>query len=124
VQALKMLLGNDCSLYSNLPSIARTTLTEQKEEHRYILHLLYGPTATVGGPSGDIPGQIPFKPKEIQIIDDLPDLHNITVSLKLPRPISRVVRQPQGIEIPFTQKDGRVEFTIDSFSCHQMIVLS
>jgi hypothetical protein len=123
VQALKMLLGNDCSLYSNLPSIARTTLTEQKEEHRYILHLLYGPTATVGGASGEIPGQIPFKPKEIQIIDDLPDLHDITVSMKLPRPISRVVRQPQGSEIPFTQKDGRVEFTIDSFSCHHMIVL-
>jgi hypothetical protein len=124
VNALKMLVGNDISLRSNLPSIARTTLTQQKKEHRYILHLLYGPTATVGGHSENSPKQIPFKSKEIQIIEDLPPLYDIRISLKLPRSISRVVREPQGSEIPFTLKDGRVEFTIDSFSCHQMVILS
>jgi hypothetical protein len=123
-RAINQLLGREISLQSNLPSIARTTLMEQKKEQRYVLHLLYGPTVTVGGASDNLSKTIPFKSKEMQIIEDLPSLPNLTIRLKVPRPVRRVMLEPQGREIPFTAKDDRVELTIDSFSCHQMIVLS
>ena len=123
VNAINLLLSHDISLRSNLPSIARTTLMQQPRENRYILHLLYGPTVTVGGPVDNLPKTI-RKPKEIQIIESLPALSNVTVSLKISHPIRRAMLEPQGREIPFVVRDNRVELTIDTFSCHQMVVLS
>jgi hypothetical protein len=34
-----------------------------------------------------------------------------------------VTLEPQGKEIPFRVKDGRLELEIDRFTCHQMVVI-
>jgi hypothetical protein len=36
----------------------------------------------------------------------------------------RVTLEPQGKEIPFRMKDGRLELELDRFTCHQMVVIS
>jgi len=122
LNAINKLLGNDVSVRTNMSSIARLNMMEQEEEKRYILHLLYASKILRGG---DIPlsgGNIRAT-KPIEIIEDLDTLSDTTVSVKTEKKIKRISLEPQGKEIEFELKDGRVCFKVDSFKCHQMIVL-
>lgn len=108
VNCLRKHLGTP-TVTTNLPSTARVTLTEQREENRYILHLLYANTISRG--------------KSVEVIEDLLPLHDVSAALQSPKQIKKVTLEPQGIEVPFEMKEGKVTFAIDAFTCHQMIVL-
>ena len=56
-------------------------------------------------------------------IEELNPLYEVKFIFRLPKKIQRVTLEPQGIEIPFTEKFGKVELTLDKLVCHQMIVL-
>jgi len=125
VKAIKLLLGNDITLTDNLPSPARVTVMEQKQDRRYILHLLYAPTITRGGNLQHDKHLLvtPRDPGEINVIEDVIPLHNIHASVKVPQTVKKVTLEPQGRDIPFEMRDGRVSVKVDSFEVHQMVVL-
>ena len=59
----------------------------------------------------------------IEIIEDIAPVYDITVTLNLPKEIKNVYLALQKTEIPFTCENGKVMFTVDKVDCHQMVVL-
>lgn len=120
--AIRALLGEDEQVRTTLPSTGRLTLMHQPESGRHVLHLLYAAFALRGHahPAAFVHGR---DSQAVEIIEDVPALHGVQVSLRLPRAISRVTLEPQGAELPFTLAGGRLHLEIASFSCHQMVVL-
>jgi len=107
--ALDKLLGENITLKTNLGAQGVTTIMEQKEQNRYINHLLYA---------------IPVKRGEgIEIIEDIIPVYDINVTLSLPKEIKNVYLAPQRTPISFTSEDGKVSYTIEKIDCHQMVVL-
>lgn len=105
--ALDVLLGGEKSLETTLGAQGVATLMEQ--EGRYIQHLLYGVPVKRG--SG------------VEVIEDLVPVHGVKVRLRLPKAVKRAYLAPQREEIPFVEKGGAVEYEVEEFCCHQMVVL-
>ena len=59
----------------------------------------------------------------MDIIEDIIPLSDVPVSLRLPGRICNATLVPQGEPLAFTEKDGRVEFTIPRITGHQMVCL-
>jgi hypothetical protein len=60
---------------------------------------------------------------EVDIIEDVVTLHDVWVSVRAPGNATRVFLAPEGTEIPFEVREGRVEFTIPAICGHQMVVV-
>jgi len=120
VRSLRSFLGDAVSVATNLPSSARVTLTSQPKEKRHILHLLYAPTISRGGviqlSGGNLSGG-----RSIEVIEDLPPLHDTEVTLRLPETAHTARLVPQGEELTLSRLGDRVSLHLPSFSCHQMI---
>ena len=123
VNAINLLLGDDASVKSNLPSMARLSLTKQDDESRYILHLLYATTITRGGEMELSGGNAVEKSRAIEVIDELLPLRDVEVTLALPENVKTVTLEPQGVELPFERIGDKVKLAISEFTCHQMVVL-
>lgn len=118
-RALLALLGNRRQVStSGLPSSGRVTLMRQPEEHRYVLHVLYAPTA-VRGAGAEMPNF--QRSGTVEVIEDLVPLVSTGYEVIIPEPVAAVRLQPEGRELPFEQRDGRLRFQIDSFTCHAMV---
>ena len=122
LKTIHALIDTDLPLQTSLPSQGRISLMEQKEENRYVAHALYANTILRGMASHLYPDHIRDS-NPIQVIDELNPLYRVKFSFRLPRKIQRVTLEPQGTEIPFTERDGAVELVLDQLVCHQMIVL-
>lgn len=107
--ALDKLLGDTITLKTNLGAQGVTTVMEQKDQNRYINHLLYAVPVKRG--------------KDIEIIEDIVPVYDIDVTLNLPKEIKNVYLAPQKKQIPFTCENGKVTFTVEKIDCHQMVVL-
>ncbi|MGE4563439.1 MAG: hypothetical protein AB7F32_01090 [Victivallaceae bacterium] len=116
-KVLRAALGQEILFTSNLPSLARVTVTQDTKAGRAIVHLLYGNIVKRGG---GVPGS-PFLTREVELIEELLPLHDIKCSLRVDRPVKSVKLEPQGLPIDFAVRDGRCEFTVDQFTCHQMV---
>lgn len=103
------LLGTDKIYTTSLGSYGIVTLTRQKEESRYINHLLYA----VPKKRGD----------NIEIIEDILPVYHTDCTLKLPTRPRRVYTAPDGKDLPFTFSDGILRYSIGSFACHCMVVI-
>jgi hypothetical protein len=103
------LLLPEKTLTTDLPAQGVTTLTEQPILNRYVHHLLYASPVRRGD--------------GIEVIEDLVTLADIHVSLRLPRPVSRVSLAPQGTDLPFVQDGDIVSYVLPCLECHQMVVL-
>ena len=122
LKAIHALLGDDLIIETGLPSQGRVSLMEQKEERRYVAHALYANTILRGMKGEWFTDHIrPSSP--VQVIEELNPLYEVKFIFRLPKKIQRITLEPQGTEIPFTQKSGKVELTLDKLVCHQMIVL-
>jgi len=106
---LDSLLGEDRILSSNLPSLARISLTQDRCANRYMVHLLYAPIVQRG--------------ENVQVIEELFPLNNIELSLQLPVTVKSVRLEPEGTAIPFVQTGTSVHMKLESFTCHRMIGL-
>ncbi len=107
-EALDRLLGKEKTLETNLGSIGIVNLLEQKEESRYVAHLLYA-TPTKRGES-------------IDAIEEIYPVYQISLSIQVLEKIKRVYLAPQMTELPFAEKDGKVAVTVEKLDCHQMVV--
>ncbi|MRN57286.1 alpha-amylase family protein [Paenibacillus monticola] len=108
VYALDRLLGQK-SLLTNLPAQGITTLQVQSTDSRWINHLLYASPVRRG--------------QNIEVIEDLPALTDIMITLSATDPVREVYLAPQRTPLPFQQENGTVSYTVPSWICHQMVVL-
>lgn len=112
-KVIASLLGR-ARVEARLPVGARLTLRRQAGENRDVLHLLYATPQLRGS----------FRNAPIEIIQDLPTLADIAVSVEADTPVRAVTLEPQGEAIAFTQADGRVSFVVPRLTGHQMVVLA
>lgn len=85
---------------------------EQNEKSRSVLHLLYAPRISKGT-------------NKIEVIEDVIELYDVQVSLKLgARRVNRVYIAPQCEEIAYSvDKKGILNFTVPEISIHAMAVI-
>jgi hypothetical protein len=108
LNALDLLLGQPLARHDG-PTTLRLTVNEQAAQNRWVVHLLH---------------YIPERRSQyIDVIEDVIPVYNVTVSVKAPRDVKSVQLAPAGKPLRFTEKDGRVEFTVPEISGHQMVVL-
>ena len=105
------LLGNDKTLVTDLPSCGITSVAVKATENgtQLIHQLVYAIPKVRGG--------------GIEIIEDLPFTPDVTCSLAVPTAPNRVYLAPVMTDLPFTYEDGRVTYTVPSFSCSAMVVV-
>ena len=56
------------------------------------------------------------------MIEDLPNLREVPLSVDLPEVIQRAFLLPNEVELPFCDVDGKLSLTIPAFSCHCAVV--
>lgn len=123
-EALRLLLDRPTVADTNLPSQARIVLQDQPHQNRYVLHLLYGPAISRGGMAAHHE-QLPLRVgSHVEVIEDLPALHGIEVSLRLDKPVNSAKLSLQGETLPMTQDGDLTKLRLDTFTCHQMIDLA
>lgn len=123
-RVIASLLGAEATIETNLPSTARVSLNRQEAEKRSVLHLLFANTVSRGGSMSLSGGTVSGAGLNIEIIEELLPLRHTTVVLRGQNPLKRVTLEPSGREISFRQEKGTLEFEVDEFTCHQLVVLS
>lgn len=123
LKCIDQLLADEKSLATNLPSTARISLMDQAAEHRMVLHLLYAEKICRGGGTFQVSGSEPMS-GQVEVIEDLIPLHQITVRLKTTKPVKSVMLQPEGRKIDAYIEDGCISFVLDSLTCHAIVELS
>lgn len=107
--ALDELLIDSKTLVTNLKEQGVTTLQHQKEQGRFIHHLLYA---------------VPVKRGEgVEVIEDIVPIYDIQVQLQVEQNIEKVYLAPQMTEVEFCQADNKITYTVEKVNCHQMVVL-
>ena len=124
LNAVKAFMEKDLPILTDLSSLGRVTLMEQKEEKRYIAHVLYANIIQRGLQLPVSSNPMWQESWPLQVIEELAEVRNTHFIFRLPEKIRKVTLEPQGIEIPFTEENGTVKVQLEKFTCHQMIVLS
>lgn len=97
------------TLETDLPAQGIVTLARQKEQQRFINHLLYASPVKRGD--------------SIEVIEDILPLYDVNVTVRIPYKVKKVYLAPQMQEIAFDQDGEQVSYTISRLECHQMVVL-
>jgi len=106
--ALKRLLPAPVLSLKAPPTVV-ATVTRQAREHRQLVHLLhYLPVRTSA---------------EVDIVEEPIPVHGVDVSLRAGEPVGSVRCVPEGTELPFTQADGRVAFTLPVLNGYQIVAV-
>lgn len=106
--ALDRLLEGRKSLSASLPAQGVMTLTRQVDESRHIAHLLYASPVRRGN--------------DIEVIEDVLPLYNISLQFRLKEPVRRVYLAPQMEELPFEKNGDVISVTVPEVNLHQMVV--
>ncbi len=105
------LLGEEKTLTTSLGSLGITTLASQTTENgeRLVNHILYAIPKVRG--------------KSTEIIEDIPDVLDTRVTVKVDKKPLRVYTAPDGQELDFKYADGRVTYTVPKFNCAALAVI-
>lgn len=117
MQLIDQLLADQKTLFVKMPDKGVATLTEQKEEKRYINHLLFSHTSLRG--DFDFQGQR----NRIEVIEDIVPLYQVEVSVRTEHPVKRVCLVPQKEELAFAENNGMVSYIVPKVDCHQMVAI-
>lgn len=122
--AIRLLLEDQETLRTNLPSTARVSITNQAEHRRYVMHLLHANTmargeAAVLSPEGHVRDS-----RVVQVIEDLLPVSDVEISVKLPQMITSATLEPQAERVELEKAGDRVALRIEAFTCHQIVVLN
>ena len=80
---------------------------KQPDESRYVLHMLYAtPTKRGNG---------------VEVIEDLIPIAGTSFDIRVPEKVKSVVLVPQNKALPFEYKNGICRFTVDEFTCSQVV---
>ena len=92
------------------PTGTLATLNQQREEERWVLHLLfYVPERRCEG---------------FDVVEDIVPLYDVPVSVRVDRAVRDVQCVPAGQHLAFGEEAGRVRFTVPVVRGHQMVALS
>jgi hypothetical protein len=109
INAIDALLENRL-INHNGPSTIISTLNEQENENRYVLHLLH---------------YIPERRcQRIDVTEDVIPLYNLEVKMNLEKSPKSVTLVPQNEEVKFNIVDGILEFTVNKVDGHQMVEIN
>lgn len=104
--------------HTNLPSAGRVSVADQPGEDRTVVHLLFGGPQIRGRHAPDS-----FAPRAMEMIEDIPVLADIHVSLDSAREPVRVYDALDGTTLDHRFADGRITFTIDRLHIHAAIAV-
>lgn len=104
------MLGDDRTVFADIPDRAVVTLTRQEKEKRSILHLLFAHTTVRG--------------EKTEVIEDTVPLYNVKCRVKCNEKPSKVTLVPAGTQLDFEYKNGCAEFVIPEVNIHQMIEIA
>ncbi len=107
---IKKMMGDETTVFANIPDKAVLTYTTQEKENRHILHLLFAHTTLRG--------------KNTEVIEDTVPLYNVKCSVKCDEKPSSVRLVPSGESLDFTFVDSRAEFTVPEVNIHQMVEIN
>ncbi len=117
--SLQLLMGAP-QVETNLPSTGRVSLQEQIDQNRYVLHLLHAVPVKRGADSS----QWASGATSVEIIEDLLPIHDVEVTLHLPRTIQSARLVPENRDLNLVRDNDSVSFKLDKLICHAMIELS
>ncbi|MBR2968880.1 MAG: hypothetical protein IKC36_03465 [Clostridia bacterium] len=103
---LKTLLDEDVCAVSGLMSCGRMRFVENDDY--YALHLFYASPISRG---------------EACVIEDIPEIYNISVKLRLECEVEDIIKIPQKESVEYTKTEDGIAFTVDKIKNHQLIVL-
>jgi Hypothetical glycosyl hydrolase 6/Beta-galactosidase trimerisation domain len=104
------LLLADPLVRTSLPSAGLVSVSEQAREPRYVVHLLYYVPERRG--------------LDFDVVEDVVPLQDVKVSLRVSKRVRRVETAPEGARLAFTERGGRVEFSLPRLEGHQMIAVT
>lgn len=107
---INKLMGDETTVYADVPDKAVVTYTRQEAENRNILHLLFAHTTLRG--------------TKTEVIEDTVPLYNVKCSVKCEAKPSSITLVPSGKELDFEYINGRAEFTVPEVNIHQMVEIS
>ncbi|WP_432663339.1 beta-galactosidase trimerization domain-containing protein [Wukongibacter baidiensis] len=107
-KALDILLADNKTLEVSLPAQCFTSLRSQENEKRIIHHIVYAS---------------PIQKGSVSVVEDLLQLYDIPIRIRLSKEIKKVYLAPQMQEIPFEYKEGIIYYNVPKIHGHQMIVL-
>jgi hypothetical protein len=109
LNALERLLP-DPLLKHDGPLTLQTSVTEQVEQDRWVIHLL---------------NYVPLRRAvELEVIEEATPVTDLKLSLKTSRPVKRVALRPQQYySLDFWEQEGRTEFVVPRFAGHAMIAV-
>lgn len=103
-----ILLSDSKRLTTDLPMQGMVSMAYQAEQSRYVIHAVYGNPVLKG---------------EIQVIDDIPVLHDVSFKIKIDEDVTRAYLAPSGDDIEYEREDDRIVLKVPVIDCHQIIVL-
>ena len=105
--AIRYLHKNIMIKSKGLPSAGRITLLHQKNKNRFTIHLLYAP---------------PLERGRCLVIEDLPEIHNVELSINLNKRIKKAyfLNLDKNILI---DENKKINVTVDKFRMHEALVL-
>ena len=107
--AIRLLLPNPLVRVEG-PSGLVATLLDQPERNRQVVHLLYYVPERRG--------------EDFDVIEDVVPLHDIPLSVTVPREVTRVQCVPAGSALAHHNTGDRVDFVVPKLLGHQMIELA
>ncbi|MBE6691067.1 MAG: beta-galactosidase [Ruminococcaceae bacterium] len=111
LDCIDRLLGAEKTLTTSLPSCGVTTLMQQQtaDGDRLVHHMVYAATKCRG--------------KGVEVIEDLPPVLQTACTVRTTRAPRRVYLAPTGEALPFTYENGRISYTVPSFTCSAMVAI-
>jgi hypothetical protein len=91
---------------TSLPSAGRVNLLHQPQHRRYVVHLMYGP---------------PLQRGRCLVIEDLPRLARVPVSLRVPEQIKRATLPLSGKTLASKRSKGLVQVEVPELVGHQLV---
>jgi hypothetical protein len=91
---------------TRLPSAGRANLLHQADRRRYVTHLLYAP---------------PLKRGKCLVIEDMPPILDVPVTLRVPERIRSARLEPQGKSLRMRRAGGAVSVVVPRVQCHQAV---
>ena len=86
----------------------RATMIKQTDKNRYCLNMTYAS---------------PVRRGCAEIIEDIPDIYNIKITLNLPEKLTKAYLGITGEELTVTEEKGKQTVTLPKLNCHASVVL-
>ncbi len=107
---MNKMIGDELTVFADIPDRAVVTYMRQEKEKRNVLHLLFAHTTVRG--------------EKTEVIEDTVPLYNVKCSVKFDKKPSKIQLVPSGEELHFVYGNGVAEFVVPEVNIHQMVAVN